>query len=232
MSRCTSGLATKGSQFQLQRLINDPADSLGNALQVALALDSGESIAWVSPLASDKFTEYRDASFLAQVGLTENDLVVPLTAFWPNQGPCWDALARTNTGRVILVEGKSHIGELSSRARATGKSLERIQVSLHETRSYYRCATSHNWLSSHYQYCNRLAHLYWLRVLNGIDAHLVFFYFANDDTVDRPANAVEWANTIDALKQNIGLNDELTKGSVHNLIVDLAHFPIRVVAYG
>ena len=72
---------------------------------------------WVSPLAWDDFAEYRDAAFLARLGL--DGLAPALAAFWPRRGPQWDGLARFDGG-VVLAEAKAHLAEFDSPASAAG----------------------------------------------------------------------------------------------------------------
>jgi hypothetical protein len=62
---------------------------------------------------------------------------VPRNEFWPIGGPQWDALGRSSSGKLFLVEAKSHISELISTSKAENKkSRERIQKSLEETKGY------------------------------------------------------------------------------------------------
>lgn len=72
---------------------------------------------WVSPLAWDDFAEYRDAAFLARLGL--DNLATALAAFWPRRGPQWDGLARFDGG-VVLAEAKAHLAEFDTPASAAG----------------------------------------------------------------------------------------------------------------
>jgi hypothetical protein len=78
-------------------------------------------IRWVSPLAQDNYTEYRDPDFVRAVGL--GAFVSELATFWPSGGPSWDALAIISDSEgklrpgVILVEAKSHIPEIYGKSR-------------------------------------------------------------------------------------------------------------------
>ena len=47
-----------------------------------------------------------------------------------------------------------------------------------------RVTSTTDWTKCFYQYANRLAHLYFLKELNGIDAALVFVYFTGDTTIN------------------------------------------------
>src|SRR3954451_2791924 len=100
----------RGSLLSIQCAVNSHPDALNRALQPHLP--PGAVVTWLSPLESDDLAEYRDGSFLKLVGLAH--LIPDLKAFWPDRGPQWDALARTNKGQVILVEAKAHIAEMCS----------------------------------------------------------------------------------------------------------------------
>ena len=166
------GKATRGSQFWLQKLINEQPEALNNAIiDMAPAL-AGQTIEWVSPLASEGYREYRDHAFLKKLGvqLTER----PLESFWPKGGPVWDGLARTSAGEVLLVEAKSHIPEaVSPPSRASEKSLKLIRASLDETKIYLNGSGDADWAGIFYQVTNRLAHLYLLKTLNKVPSHLI-----------------------------------------------------------
>lgn len=226
MGRHPQQPGTKGSQRHLQQLVNDPADPLGHVLSQELALTPDESIKWLSPLAGDDFAEYRDEAFIARLGLHSGRMDFPLAAFWPNRGPQWDALARTSGRRVLLVEAKSHRSEIVSRCAArNSQSLARIQRALTQTQAFCRADPAANWSLSHYQLANRLAHLYWLRQLNGIDAHLIFVYFVNDQPMHGPASIAAWQTDIDMAYRRLGLSGEPMPGFVHNVFIDVSTIP-------
>ena len=96
----------------------------------------------------------------------------------------WDGLARTTRCRYLLIEAKANIPEFnSSPTEASGESLHKIRKALDETRCFLKVRSRTDWSKCFYQYANRLAHLYFLKKLNGIKATLVFVYFAGDTTV-------------------------------------------------
>jgi len=65
--------------------------------------DTRDRIDWLSPVApDDNNAEYFDREFLNRLGVS--DLKVPLSDFWPKGGPRWDGLAKTESGKLILVE--------------------------------------------------------------------------------------------------------------------------------
>lgn len=176
------GIAPRGSQRWLQVAVNRSPETLDESIARALDLPPGESIHWLSPLESDGFTEYRDRAFLDILGV--DTPYRRLEDFWPRGGPVWDGLAQTSGGRCLLIEAKANIPEFdSSPTAASETSVVRIKEALDETRAFLRVRSEKDWTSCFYQYANRLAHLYFLRELNGIDAALVFVYFTGDTTV-------------------------------------------------
>jgi hypothetical protein len=90
----SEGRAFAGSQRQIQTYVNERSKELSVAVAMALGFEeeAHTNISWVSPLVSQKYAEYRDEDFLRAVGLAH--LASDLRHFWPNRGPCWDALAR------------------------------------------------------------------------------------------------------------------------------------------
>ena len=68
-----------------------------------------------------------------------------------------------------------------------------------------------SWTGKFYQYANRLAHLYLLRELNEVNAHLVFVYFLGDKEVSGPDSVAGWKPALAAAKGALGL------GGLHRL---------------
>ena len=124
---------------------------------------------------------------------------------------------------ALLVEAKAHILELnSSPTRASGKSLQQIRRSLNEVKAYLGSACPHNWSSLLYQYANRLAHLYFLRELNAIDAYLVFVYFISAPDVPKPVSVCEWRAATHVIKEVLGI------GENHSLAPFVAEIYVKV----
>lgn len=219
--RVTQEPGQRGSLKWVQRLINHHAELIDDPLRAALRLADGDAIEWVSPLASDGYAEYRDGAALERLGVT-----LPkrkLEDFWPARGPQWDALARTRSGKAILVEAKAHVRELISGASAATDPVARgkIDAALTATRQHLGAEVgTDRWMSPFYQYANRLAHLHPLRDLNGIDAHLVFLYFLNDPEMDGPQGVREWEAALVVLHSALGIPRRLD--GVHDVFVDVA----------
>lgn len=81
MGRIAEGVARKGSQKWLQETVNNNQKLLNSLLKSQLRIPRSESIAWLSPLASDNYAEYQDQAFLnlLKIKLPE----VSLHEFWP-----------------------------------------------------------------------------------------------------------------------------------------------------
>lgn len=194
----------KGSQFQIRKYVNERTGEINAAIADAAGGALKGEIEWRSPLEHLGFAEYYDGDALKQL---EIDLEArPLEKFWPRRGPHWDGLATTAEGHKLLVEAKSHISEIfTTPTQASGRSLELIKDSLAETAEAFGAKTSCDWSDTFYQYANRLAHLYLLRKLNGIDAWLVFLGFLDDKKMNGPQQASEWEAAYAVVHQALGI---------------------------
>ena len=202
----TESPAIRGSQRWLQVAVSRCPEVLARATADAGGLAPDETLQWVSPLEDDGFREYRDQEFLDRLGVTLASR--PLAEFWPPRGPRWDGLAKTSGGRCVLVEAKANIPEFNSDpSRATPWSLRKIRAALDETKEFLHIRSETDWSQCFYQYANRLAHLYFLRELNKVDAVLVFLYFAGDDTVPGvpPVSREGWQAAISLANEHLGL---------------------------
>ena len=171
-----------------------------------MGLERDEEIKWLSPLESDCFAEYQDHAFLERLGINPQHRC--LECFWPKGGPAWDGLAKTSQGRLIIIEAKANIPEFnSSPTGASGESLHKIRKALDETRCFFKVRSKMDWTKCFYQYANRLAHLYFLRKLNEVEATLVFVYFVGDTTIsDRYAVSQEgWQAAIELAHDHLGI---------------------------
>jgi hypothetical protein len=162
---------------------------------------------WVSPLAENLYREYQDAEFLQRLGLS--NLAPALREFWPEGGPCWDALARVtgcSAEGVVLVEAKSHASGVQSSCRAENPvSRARIQASLACAKRRLGVSADVDWMEAYYQAANRYAHLIFLRDI-GVQAWLVEVYFLNDKHfVGAPATEEEWQAVLKNVSTQMGL---------------------------
>jgi hypothetical protein len=219
MARFPQTQAEKGSQKWIQKLVNDKPEILNSQICSTLNFSEKEKIQWLSPLKNDDYAEYRDQAFLKLLNVKLKKL--PLDEFWPKGGPQWDALGRSASGKLFLVEAKSHIPELISTLQAKDEnSAKRILKSLREVKDYLRAKTNLDWSKGFYQYTNRLAYLYLLRK-NGLCAYLVFVYFINDSQVEGPTTVSEWKGTIKLLHSCLGIGKHKLTKYIANIFVDV-----------
>ena len=188
-------------------------------LRGKLHLENSDSIQWASPKADDDYAEYRDLAFLERLGVKLD--LYPLEDFWPERGPQWDGLGKSSSGKLFLVEAKSHIPELMSTFTGTNKaSVDKVTRSLEETKKRLGVKLGYDWLTPFYQYANRLAHVYLLRK-NKLDALLVNVYFVNDSEMKGPETADEWKGAIRLLHRCLGIREYLLKKWVVDLFFDV-----------
>jgi hypothetical protein len=204
----------------MQLLVNDVPHLLDQAIGRHLNFTPPDKIAWLSPLAQDGYAEYRDETFLSRI---EADVrTTPLSSFWPAQGPQWDALGRTSRGEPILIEAKAHIPELlSPPTQATGRSLTAIHSSLDRVKRAVGSRAAADWSRVHYQYTNRLAHLYFLRRLNRIPAYLVFVHFLNDADMKGPRTAEEWVGALRLVHAQLGIDEVRLAKAFDEAVIDI-----------
>jgi len=219
MARFTQHAGRKGSQKWIQKIVNEEPEILNLQIRKSLSLSNNETIEWLSPLKSDGYAEYRDGDFLERLDVKLEK--VSLSEFWPRGGPQWDALGKSSSGKLFLVEAKSHISELFSTLRAKDKdSMERIQKSLAETKRYLGSKTEFDWSKCFYQYANRLAHLYLLRS-NELQAYLVLVYFINDSEMNGPTTVYEWKGAIKLLQSCLGIGNHKFSNFVAEVFIDI-----------
>lgn len=206
----------KGSQKWIQICCNGKANYFNEEIFKQTGLSS--SIEWLSPLAKENYVEYRDNAFLKKLGIITKS---PLKDFWPKQGPSWDALGKASD-MPILVEAKAHIAEaISPPTRATINSFKIIENALGSVKDYLKVNPEVPWHLSFYQYANRVAHLYYLRVLNGINAHLLFVNFINDSEMKGPENKETWDACYKMMEAALGLKPKYKlSGFVHHAVID------------
>jgi len=216
MTRVISDPATCGSQKWLQIAVNEKTNLFNTAILNQLPDKADRTISWYSPIKSDNYAEYRDGEFLRCLNIE-----LPtrsLSSFWPRLGPQWDGLGKTSDGKLLLVEAKSHIAEICSPpSRANKNSLDKINHSFAETKKGLGIRSNVNWSGTFYQYANRIAHLYLLRVLNNLPAHLVFLYFLNVTEMNGPTSKKEWQGAVRLLENYMHLppNHKLSAYILH-----------------
>ena len=219
MGRFPQSIGEKGSKKWIQRLINEKPELLNSEIRSKLNLQSNEEIRWLSPLKRDKYAEYSNQDFIDLLGVKLER--VPLSDFWPERGPQWDALGRSKSGKLFLVEAKSHIRELISAIKATDEdSIRKIQGSLGRVIFFLNLNAETDWSCGFYQYTNRLAHLYLLRY-NQLPAYLAFVYFLNDSDMNGPETVEEWKGAIKLLRSYLGIGRHKLKKFIADVFIDV-----------
>ncbi len=222
MGRTKQQTNGRGSLKDIQILINENPDLLNDLLIKKISTLKNDTINWLSPLESDDFAEYYDNDFIDLLGLK---LTNPLTAFWPNNGCHWDALGKSLNGQVFLIEAKANIPEIvSSPSGAKIKSKLVINKSLIETKIFLNINNNIDWSGKFYQYTNRLANLYFLRIVNKIPAWLINIYFVNDNTVNGPNTKEEWFGALQVMKTYLGVGHHKLSKYMIDLFIDVEDF--------
>ena len=206
MPRRSRPQKTTRSEHWIRVAVNQSEAMLNALVSELFGWDACDEIQWLSPIASDDYAEYYDKEFLDRLGVV--NLTVPLSTFWPSGGPRWDGLAKTNSGKKLLVEAKAYIEEgvdYGSKAKSD-QALSQIRQSLAMTKEGFKAAKKAPlWETPFYQYTNRLAHLYFLRRLNRIDAYLLFLYFADAPDVPLACTKQQWEGAERPVKRALGL---------------------------
>jgi hypothetical protein len=219
MGRIIQQKGKKGSLKWIQYILNNHPDILDKNINKFLPDSYTQHIEWLSPLADDGYAEYRDQTFLDLLGITLTKK--ELKDFWPSRGPQWDALGRIKNEAYFLVEAKAHVSEIISSSQAkAASSISLINKSLRETKNYLNLKSGIDLTKGFYQYSNRLAHLYLLRVLNNIPAYLVFVYFLNDHT-HIPTSRDEWNGTLRQMHSILGTHKNKLSKYVFEVFIDI-----------
>ncbi len=217
MPRRERPATTQRSEHWLRVAVNQCTDAFNVQLCSVFSWLHSDALVWLSPVESDDFAEYYDDAFLDRLGVGR--LQVPLSSFWPRSGPRWDGLARSNGGRLLLVEAKAYIEEgVDYRSKAGEVSFARIQGALAEAKTAFKATEDSPWEAPFYQYANRLAHLYFLRELNRLDAYLLFLYFADAPDVPKPCSIPQWDGAVRLTEKCLGLGKHPYRDRVKTLI--------------
>lgn len=116
MTRFPQSVGNRGSQKWIQKLVNEKPELLNLQIRRKLGPLENVDVRWLSPLKDDEYAEYCDQDFVDLLGVKLEE--IPLANFWPERGPQWDALGKSRSGKLFLVESKSHVPELISKMRA------------------------------------------------------------------------------------------------------------------
>ncbi len=214
--------ANRGSRRWLQILVNCRPELLNDAIAQRLP-ELPEDVDWRSPILEDHYAEYRDQPFLDRLSgswyyRAPEQPQSGLADFWPRFGPQWDGLAVTDRGQILLVEAKAHIPEMvTAPAQARGEpARQKIRESLERVKAFVNSKAPVDWSTSFHQYANRLAHLYWMREINGHNAYLVNLFFINDRDTNGPAAEAEWQAAIRLQEVFLGVRQSSQTGFAVN----------------
>lgn len=220
MTRIVQKSDGRGSLKDIQVLVNKNQDLIDNLLKSTFRDLENQQIIWTSPIEQDDFAEYRDNDFLVKVGLDPTE--IKLDDFWPAKGPQWDALAKTISGHVILVEAKANFPEIVSPGTGAGEiSKTIIDKALNDTKAFLNLTKDIDWSGKFYQYTNRLAHLYFLRLKCNKPTFLVNIYFIGDDTVSGPKTKQEWDEALKVLNTYLGLSRHSLSEYMTDIFIDV-----------
>ena len=232
-------VANRGSRRWLQVLVNCRPEMLNDAIAQRLP-ELPDDFDWRSPILEDHYAEYRDQSFLDRLAGSwyyrePEQPQQELSGFWPRFGPQWDGLAVTDKGQLVLVEAKAHVAEMvTAPSQARGEpARQRIQESLGVVKNFVNSKSPADWSTSFYQYANRLAHLYWMRQVNGHDAYLVNLFFVNDRDMQGPQSVAEWQTAIQLQEIFLGVRqtgyalDPWVGAYVLDVFIDVNDIPVR-----
>ncbi|HYN87460.1 MAG TPA: hypothetical protein VER55_02960 [Ardenticatenaceae bacterium] len=199
-----------GSDYQLLRYLGYHRNTLNQ--QILKATSAGSAVEWLDyRFAKSKPTVSRQWQGLAFLS-THGVLHEAWQKFWPHGSGIqnWDAAGWiVGAGRPapLLVEAKAHLAELKSSCKATDPHAERqIAASLDDVKRALGVPADRDWMQEYYQYCNRIAALYFLDK-QGIDAHLVFIYFYGDPNpwVKPLKTIAAWDVALEEQAQHVGL---------------------------
>jgi hypothetical protein len=213
-----------GSEWHMLRYLGYHRKALNTAVE---ELTGSAFVEWLDvPFnCQKKFLddEWKGLDFLPDDSIAKSEW----QNFWPQTGNVqnWDALGTLQKGadkELLLVEAKAHLGEIRSQCEAKevgGKPL--IEKALDEAKLAFGASKERDWLQPYYQYCNRLATLYFL-VKHGIRVRLIFIYFLKDKRQNAvcPQKEEEWKIELNKIYNHIGplTNSELTN-RVHHLFL-------------
>lgn len=176
MSNTSKGPWEKGSKKWIQHFVNTE-DSVLLSNKIQAEDPSISRLVWLSPLQSKSYGEFRARDI---PNVKPEDI-----AFWPSQGPWWDAVATFDNDGILLVEAKAHRREVMSHCTAKNPdSINKIKSAMQRTHKVLAPAKAYDekiWFSKYYQLANRLAFLHHLNE-QGKNVRLLLLNFVNDWT--------------------------------------------------
>ena len=209
-----------GSQFWIRTYVEKMPEILSwmiiNACPDFKVFDYKE-IEWISPVVDNHYYEHR-STFLEAIGLLEYKPF--LDRFWPANKPVWDGLSVMKTGDEcrFLVEAKSYIREtITSIAATDPESFKSIQNALKAVKRYIGVDPERDWTRPYYQFCNRLAFLYFMNVEIRQSSYLTLVNFVDDSTGVTPTSVDHWKHHYQQVYRTLGIKPdaEILKRVIH-----------------
>ena len=181
--------------------------------QHVLEVVGGDSIDWLD-FDFHQSKPWPDAEIKGLVFLrTDDPAQIAWEQWWPQGRGIhnWDAVGQIRFGDVeewLLVEAKANLEELCSDCRATSPTNRpKIERALAETKRALDVPEDRDWLNGYYQFCNRVAVLYFLNE-HGVPARLLHLYFLGDRGDPRrtcPYDEEGWQEALRAQEEHVGL---------------------------
>ena len=190
-----------GSEWHLLRFLGRHRHLLNKHVEEAIKMDEPKKeikiLDWLDFKFNDNKKVFCDSELEGLDFLDDKifkNLKEEWKEFWPQTGTQmnWDAVGIAEVDKkreIILVEAKSHVGELGSIQSKCGAKekggLPQIKKAINKTIEYYKGILSpntdieENWLDIYYQFANRLCTLYFLNK-HTIPTRLVYIYFIGD----------------------------------------------------
>jgi len=200
-----------GSECHLLRFMGRHRRLLNERI---LEIIDGDSVGWLDFDFEPKKKRWPDAEIKGLNFLPEDH---PARAAWEQWWPQgrgihnWDAVGQVRIGEAeewLLVEAKANLEELCSACGATSPTNRpKIERAMAETKHALGVPEDRDWLNGYYQYCNRVAALYFLNK-NGVAARLLHIYFLGDRGDPRrtcPEDEEGWQATLRAQEEHVGL---------------------------
>lgn len=219
-----------GSEWHLLRYMGRHRDLLDERI---LRLLRADSVSWLDfpfrTRGDGHDDEWTGIDFVGR-----KSLQAKWGQFWPQTGNVqnWDAVAcvKSRAGSDwLLVEAKSHLGEIKTDCSAKARGGHgQIAKAMETVKEALGVPAEADWLNGYYQFCNRVAALWFLRDA-GIPARLLFIYFTGDSfpgrTVRCPKTEAEWVRALDAQRRHVALPAKhVLSDRIHKLIL-----PVRDV---
>jgi len=199
-----------GSEWHLLRYLGRHRHRLDEKVRGALEADA---IRW-NDFMFKQMSKWHDVEWTGVDFIGDEEVRSAWATFWPQSGSVqnWDAVGevrRDGAWEWVLVEAKSYLSEPRTQCQAKERGgLDRIRGAFAEVKSALGVPEAADWLSGYYQYCNRIAALYFLDRI-GVEANLLFVYFLGDQFPDEqkmcPKSESEWRDELEAQALHVAL---------------------------